>query len=55
MNSNETAKPIIIEDIDKTSLHESRMICVELKPSSKYHTFNKNYPKPDRINSNQEQ
>lgn len=44
-------KPIIIEDIDKTSLHESRMICVELKPSCKCHPFNKDYPNPDRSDS----
>ena len=54
MNSNENAKPIIIEDIDKSSLHESRMICVELKPSGKYYPFNKDYPKPDR-SDNKEQ
>ena len=48
MQSNENVNPIIIEDIDKTSLHESRMICVELKPSGKYHQFNKDYINPDR-------
>ena len=48
MHSNENVNPIIIEDIDKTSLHESRMICVELKPSGKYHPFNKDYPNTDR-------
>ena len=51
MNSNENVKSIIIEDIDKTSLHESRMICVELKPSGKYYPFNKDYPKPGRSDS----
>ena len=54
MNSNENVNPIIIEDIDKSSLHESRMICVELKPSGKYYPFNKDYPKPDR-SDNKEQ
>lgn len=44
-------KPIIIENIDKISLHESRMICVELKPSGKCHPFNKDYPNPDRSDS----
>ena len=54
MHSNENVKPIIIEDIDKSSLHESRMICIELKSSGKYHPFNKDYPNRDR-SDNKEQ
>lgn len=54
MHSNENVNPIIIEDIDKTSLHESRMICVELKPSGRYHPFNKEHTNPDRLDNKEQ-